>query len=122
MPQVIVLPTLVDQGNVKKGIRPDNHFLHEFATEAEVEFFVQGVEAMADLVEYQVREDRGLSIDIEIGGETFSLSFGTEAEKSAYFAGLEDGDGFFAAECVREGDDEFDATLALVSDPSPGFR
>lgn len=120
MKQVIVLPAIEDQMAVDDGQRPENHFLREFATDGEVENYVDGVGAMYDLVEYEIRKEASLSLDVKIGSEKHHLTFTTEAEKNAYKQGLDDGDGFRAAKAITASDLEFETVLALVgSTPSP---
>lgn len=120
MRQVIVLPAIEDQMAVDDGQRPENHFLREFATKEEAQNYIDGVGAMYDLVEYEIRKEGPLSLDLKIGSERTHVDFATTAEKDAYKQGLEDGDGFRAAKTIDQDDLEFDEVLALVgSTPTP---
>jgi len=117
--KVLVIPAIDDQMEVDAGRRPENHFLREFQTAEEASHYCDGVGAVYDLVEYEIRKETPLTLDLRIGGEKSHLKFKTTAERDAYKQGLEDGDGFRAPRVITQDDAEFDEVLALIEPPTP---
>lgn len=121
MPKIIVFPTSEDQAAFRAGKPPENHFEHGFETDAEASAYVDGLEAVGDLVEHEILEETELTLEVDIDGDVVSASFASVAEKQAYAMGLDDGDGFVAPQAIRETDAEFDAASALLPQaPVPG--
>lgn len=118
MPRVIVLPSQEDQLEFENGEKPNNHYDHTFETTKELDRYVEGMEALDDLVEYEIVHEKELKLTVKLDRERIKRSFKTVAEKDAFKLGLEDGDGWKRPQIIREDDLEFEEIVALI-DVSP---
>jgi hypothetical protein len=123
MPSVIVIPTAEEQVKIANGQEPDvsNIFSREFATGEELQSYIEGLEGLPDCMEYEVVADKGLIVVVNFDGDEKSIAFTNEAEKKAYFSGLEDADGWMSPMKLEESDQGFEdlKTLLSASVPKP---
>lgn len=121
MTKFAILPTQEDQSLFAQGRRPENILMFEgYATEAEMQSFRDGMDAVADQVEYEIVEDRGLEIDLDTDGDVATVRFESEATKAAYVAGLEAGEGYAGPEIHVEGTPEYETIAAFdAQTPAP---
>lgn len=121
MTKFAILPTQEDQSLFAQGRRPENIMMFDgYATEAEMQSFRDGMEAVANQADYEIFEERDLEIFLDIHGETTPLRFVDEASKRAFIAGLETGDGYTGPEIHVEGTPEYEAIAAFEAQvPAP---
>ncbi|TLX15912.1 hypothetical protein [Rhizobium sp. MHM7A] len=123
MPSVIVIPTAEEQLKIANGREPDvgNIFSREFDTAEELQSYIEGLEGLPDCMEYEVVQDKGLTVVLSFGGDETSITFSNEAEKKAYFSGLEDAHGWTSPMKLEESDAGYEdlKTLMSVSAPKP---
>lgn len=121
MPSVIVIPTAEEQNKVANGLEPDasNILSREFDTSEELQSYIQGLESLADGVNYEVINDKGLTLAISFGGEETSITFNNDVQKAAYLTGLEDADGWMSPQKFEEGDEGYEALQAMLSARAP---
>jgi hypothetical protein len=121
MPSVIVVPTAEEQAKIANGQEPDvsNIFSREFDTEAELQSYIEGLEGLPDCMEYEVIKDKGLTVVLSFDGDETSITFSNEAEKKAYFSGLEDADGWVSPMKLEEDDEGYAELTVLMSSSAP---
>lgn len=121
MLSVIVIPTAEEQVKMINGQEPDvsNIFSREFATDEEMQSYIEGLEGLPDCMEYEVVTDEGLTVVVSFDGDEKSITFPNEAEKKAYFSGLEDADGWMSPMKLEEGDQGYEELQALMSVSAP---
>lgn len=121
MPSVIVILTAEDQNKIANGLEPDvsNILSREFDTSEELQSYIQGLESLTDGVNYEVVDDKSLTLAISFGGEETSVTFTKEVHKAAYLSGLEDADGWMSPQKFEEGDQGYEALQAMLSASAP---
>lgn len=121
MPSVIVVPTAEEQVKVANGLEPDvsNIFSREFSTVEELQAYIEGLEGLPDGMEYEVIEDKGLSVLMSFDGDEKSIKFSSDAERKAYFSGLEDADGWISPMKIEESDEGYEELKTLMSASAP---
>jgi hypothetical protein len=117
VPSVIVIPTAEEQAKIANGQEPDvsNIFSREFSTDEELQSYIEGLEGLPDCMEYEVVKDMGLTVVVSFDGDETSLTFTGEAEKKAYFSGLEDADGWMQPMKLEESDEGYEEMKSLMS-------
>lgn len=128
MHTIIVIPTREEQASLEAGQVPDvaNMYLRRFGTTIELEAYIDGLESLPDMMEYEIIENDALRLRVDFEGDVSCLDFGSPAEKRAFISGLEDADGFQSPAFLREGEEQFDtlkdlmdARMAELSQPTP---
>lgn len=121
MPSVIVIPTAEEQNKIANGQEPDvsNIFAREFDTSEELQSYIEGLESLPDGISYEVVEDKGLTVFMSFDGDETSVTFENDADKKAYFSGLEDADGWMSPQKFEEGDESYEELKTLMSSNSP---
>jgi hypothetical protein len=121
VPSVIVIPTAEEQNKIANGQEPDasNLFSRDFDTSEELQSYVEGLEGLPDGIGYEVIKDDGLTVVISFDGDETSITFTNDAEKRAYFSGLEDADGWMSPQKFDEDDDGYEALKTLMSASAP---
>ncbi|NTF17364.1 hypothetical protein G6L37_02910 [Agrobacterium rubi] len=107
MLSVIVVPTGEEQAKIQRGFDPDvsNIFSRDFSSSSELESYIDGLESLGDLVEWEIVSETPKSVTVEIDGDEVQSTFENEIDKKAYLSGLEDGDGWMSPLVVREDED-----------------
>lgn len=116
MHAIIVIPTREEQARIEAGQVPDvaNMYLREFGTTIELEAYIDGLEGLPDMMEYEIVENEALRLRVDFDGDVSCFEFGSPAEKYAYISGLEDADGFESPAFLREGEEHFDTLKDLM--------
>jgi hypothetical protein len=107
--RAFVLPTQEDIAAFAAGKNPGNVLLREFATEAEYEAYVVGINVIEDENdELDGLERRGAVVVVTRNGRSEPIEFTTEAEAEACQQGIDDSDGFHGPEVIPSDDERFD--------------
>lgn len=116
MLKIIVVPTQEEQAKIQNGKEPDvsNIFDREFKTEKELSSYIEGLEALPDLAEFDILKDKGLRVTIDFDGTKSDIDFDSVEEKNAYLEGLEDADGWKSPVHYRENEEEYAVLRELL--------
>ncbi len=116
--RVIVIPESHDQVAVSQNRFPYTAYDYTFRTKGERDLYVSGMNAMADLKEYEIGDAAPTSQEIIIEDEAVTFDIANEAERSALLLGLEEGDGWLSPKVFTSEDDEerFAGLVSLLSD------
>jgi hypothetical protein len=115
MPSVIVILTRESQAELAQGKTPETIEMVSYDTQEEIEAFVNGMEAVDGLSEYEVPAEGETWIDLDTDGGTTRIDFLSPAEKSAYMYGLEKADGFDSPAIYSADDDGYPRLVEIVA-------
>jgi hypothetical protein len=125
--RIIVIPTLEDQAVFVQGKEPKTIISRTFLSEIEINSYVDGLEAVWDQSEYDILDEKPLSIltvfDSEDSEDGTRLYFSSKRAKLAYKQRLTDGDGFTAPLFFRSDQQDdlisFNALITLIDKALP---
>lgn len=125
--RLFILPTQYDIIDFRLGNRPENIIVRDFAGEAEVEAYRDGIEAVGDeygrieglapaenVVSYTLCSEDPES---EAHAKAVAREFATPAEAAAFCRGIADAEGLMAPLLVDDTDDRFELLLEWTAGP-----
>lgn len=128
--RLFVLPTQNDIIDFRLGFRPANILVRDFASEAEMQAYQEGIAACGDEYEridnlqvvgatltYTRRSD---DPEIEAVAGAAAVEFATPAEAEAFRQGLSDAEGLAAPLLIDATDDRFELLLEWTAESAVG--